>query len=152
MLRKNIEKSAKIKDFGFPKAPQNPLKIHAKSMSQKTCDFSSIFTRKMLCCNSADIDFSLVFTMFFACRTLFSKSLSAWIFGRKKPTKNPSKTRPEPLQNRCWKCVVFQHRFFRVLASILEPLGPPTWSQVGHFGPKIFLQWIFWRVLRYMSF
>ena len=52
-------------------------------------------------------------------------------FRSKKPTKNPSKTRPEPLQNRCWKCVVFQHRFFRVLASILEPLGPPTWSQVG---------------------
>ena len=28
------------------------------------------------------------------------------------------------------KCVVFQHRFFRVWASILEGLGPPTWSQV----------------------
>ena len=38
---------------------------------------------------------------------------------------------PEPLQNRFPKRVVFQHRFFRVLASILEVLGPPRWSQVG---------------------
>ena len=37
---------------------------------------------------------------------------------------------PEPFQNRCRKRVVFQHRFFRVSASILEGLGPPTWSQV----------------------
>ena len=33
----------------------------------------------------------------------------------------------ERLKNRCQKRVVFQRRFFRVLASILEPLGP----QVG---------------------
>ena len=49
----------------------------------------------------------------------------------KKPTKNPPKTRSEPFKNRYQKCVVFQHRFFRVLASILQPLGPPRWSQVG---------------------
>ena len=36
--RKNIEKSAKIKDFGLPKPSQNPFKIELKSMSQKTCD------------------------------------------------------------------------------------------------------------------
>ncbi len=54
----------------------------------------------------------------------------------KKPTKNLSKTTSEPFQNRCQKCVVFRHRFFRVSASILKPLGPPTWSQVGHFGLK----------------
>ena len=36
----------------------------------------------------------------------------------------------EPLQNRSQKRVVFQHRFFRVLASISEGLGPPRWSQV----------------------
>ena len=48
----------------------------------------------------------------------------------KKPTKNLSKMRSEPSKNRCRKCVVFQHRFFRVSASILDPLGPPRWSQV----------------------
>ena len=52
-------------------------------------------------------------------------------FWSKKPTKNLPKTRPEPFKNRCRKRVVFQHRFFQVSASILEPLGPPTWNQVG---------------------
>ena len=33
--------------------------------------------------------------------------------------------------NRCRKRIVFQHRFFRVSASILEGLGPPTWNQIG---------------------
>ena len=47
-------------------------------------------------------------------------------FGSEKPTKNPSKTRSEPFKNRCQKRVVFQHRFFEVLASIWEPLGPPS--------------------------
>ena len=57
-------------------------------------------------------------------------------FWSKKLTKNPSKTRPESLKNRCRKRIVFQHRFFRVSASILEPLGVPTWTQFGSFGPK----------------
>ena len=56
-------------------------------------------------------------------------------FRFKKPTKNPSKTRSEPLKNRCQKRIVFQHRFFRVSAWILEGLGPPRWSQVGQKGP-----------------
>ena len=42
----------------------------------------------------------------------------------------PPKTTSEPFKNRCQKRVVFQHRFFGVLASILEPLGLPRWSQV----------------------
>ena len=53
------------------------------------------------------------------------------------------KTYQKPLQNdarttkksRC-KTHCFQHRFFRVLASILEAFGPPTWSQIGSFGPQ----------------
>ena len=46
-------------------------------------------------------------------------------FRSEKPTENPSKMRPEPLKNRCRKRIGFLHRFFRVLASIWEPLGPP---------------------------
>ena len=52
----------------------------------------------------------------------------------KKLTKNLSKTMSEPLKNRWQKRVVFQHRFFHVLASILASCGPPNWSQVGYFG------------------
>ena len=48
-----------------------------------------------------------------------------------KSSQNPSKTRSEPFKNRCRKRVDFQHRFFEILASIWEGLGPPTWSQVG---------------------
>ena len=47
-------------------------------------------------------------------------------FGSKKPIQNPPKTRSDPLKNRCQKRCFFQHRFFRVSASILEPLGPPS--------------------------
>ena len=43
MLRKNIEKSAKIDGLGFPKPSQNPLKMPSKSRSHKTCDFAWIF-------------------------------------------------------------------------------------------------------------
>ena len=42
--RKNIEKSAKIEDFGFPKPSQNPSKILPKSMSKKTYNFHSFLT------------------------------------------------------------------------------------------------------------
>ena len=58
-------------------------------------------------------------------------------FSFQKSSQNPSKTRSEPFKNRCRKRVDFQHRFFEVLASIWEGLGPPRWSQVGHFGLKI---------------
>ena len=40
-------------------------------------------------------------------------------------------------KNRCRNRVVFEHRFFGVSASILEPLGPPRWSQVRLSGRKI---------------
>ena len=58
------------------------------------------------------------------------------LFGSEKPTKNHPKTRSEPLKNRCQKRCFFQHRFFRVSASILEALGAPRWSQVGSFRPQ----------------
>ena len=45
-------------------------------------------------------------------------------FGSEKPTKNASKMRVEPLKNRCQKRDVFQHWFFRVLASSWRVLAP----------------------------
>ena len=58
----------------------------------------------------------------------------------------------EPLQNRSQKRVVFQHRFFRVLASISEGLGPPRWSQVGSYSPKKLWGSDFFTILNYRSF
>ena len=47
-----------------------------------------------------------------------------------KTTKITSKTAPGPLRNRCPKYAVFQHRFFRVSASILEGLGPVSYTHL----------------------
>ena len=55
LLRKIIEKNAKIEDFGLSKPSQNPSKTLPKSMFPKTYNFSSIFARKMTCCKSANI-------------------------------------------------------------------------------------------------
>ena len=56
------------------------------------------------------------------------------VFFPKTTLKNLSKMRSECPQNRCQKRVTFWHPFFHVLASILEGLGPPSWSQIGHLG------------------
>ena len=53
-------------------------------------------------------------------------------FSSKKPSKNPSKMRSECLKTQCQKRAFFWHRLFRVLASILEGLQPPSWSQIDH--------------------
>ena len=52
----------------------------------------------------------------------------------KKSSKNPSKMKPEHLKKRCQKHVIFGHRLFRVPASILEGLEPPSWKQIGRLG------------------
>ena len=46
-------------------------------------------------------------------------------FWSKKPTKNLSKTTSKPYQHRCYKCVVFQHRFLSVLGSFWKAKMPP---------------------------
>ena len=94
MLRKNDEKSAKIKVFGYPKPSQNPSKTPPKSMFQQTCDFSSIFASKSLCSKSADIDFVLVFTVQNGSRPFFFKLLFAWIWDPKKHPKTSLKPCP----------------------------------------------------------
>ena len=52
----------------------------------------------------------------------------------KKSFKNPFKMKLEHLKNRCQKHILFWYRLFRILASILEGLGPPSWSQIGRLG------------------
>ena len=88
----------KIKDFGFPNLSQYESKMPSKSMSQNTCELSSIFARKMLCHKCADITFVLRFTLLFACRALFFKSLFACILRPKNLPKTLPKRRPNPLK------------------------------------------------------
>ena len=132
-LRKNIEKSVKIEDFGLPKPSQNPLKIHLKSRFQKTCDFSSIFALKTLCCKSADIDFVLVFPILFACRALFFKSLYASIFDPKNLPKTLPKPGPNPLKIDAKNVLFFNIDFFG--------FGTRFWRLLGlQLGAKLALR------------
>ena len=61
-------------------------------------------------------------------------SYNVCAFSFKKTAKNPSKMKSEHLKKRCQKHVIFGHRLFRVLASILGGLGPPSWTQIGRLG------------------
>ena len=133
MTSKNIEKGAKIEDFGFPNPSQNPSKILSKSMSQKTCDFSSIFVRKMLCCQNADIDSVLVFTIQNGSRTFFFKLLFACIFAPKNLSKTLPKRGPNPLKFDAKNVLFFNIDFFG--------FGTRFWSLLGlQVGAKLALK------------
>ena len=108
----------------------NPLKIEVPKNIRFFIDFCLIF---VICCKRQHRKFIGPANVLLAFHTFQFFDFRIHFFSEK-PTKNPSKMRSEPFQNRCRKRVVFQHRFFRVSDSILEPLGPPRWSQVGHFG------------------
>ena len=116
--RKNRENHGFWPPKTLPKPSQNPL----KSDVQKTCDFSLNFVRKMLCCNSADIDFVLVFPILFACWALFFESLFECILIPKNLPKTTPKRRPSPLKidvkNMSFFNIVFfgfRPRFWKVL-------------------------------------
>ena len=102
------------------------LDLNSKKLDFKTYFIGLIYQAR----EKLGSDFPKTKIIFFRV-SLKSAFVMFFKFSFNKPVKNPSKTRPEPFQNRCQKCVVFQHRFFRVSASILEGLGPPRWSQVG---------------------
>ena len=138
MLRTNDEKSAKIEDFGFPKPSQNPSKTPPKSMSQQTCDFSSIFASKSLCRKSADIDFVLVFTVLVACRTLFCESLFACIFGPKNLTKTFPKRSPNPLKIDAKNVLVFNIDFLRFGRRFGRALGLQDETKLPILAPQNF--------------
>ena len=123
MHGKNIAKSAKIIDFGLPKPSQNPVKIQFKSMSQKTCDFSSIFPEKMLCRKSADIDFVLVFPIQNGSRTLFFTSFFLHIFGLKSLQKTLCKPSPNPSK------IGAKNMLFLTIGFL--GFRPPFWSLLG---------------------
>ena len=92
-------------------------------MSQKTCDFSSKLTRKVLCCKSADIDFVLVFPIQNGSRTLFFKSLVACIFDPKNLPKTLPKPRPNPLKIDVENVLFFNIDFFGFRPRFWNLLG-----------------------------
>ena len=113
----------------LPKPSQNPFKIDVPKNMRffiEFCSKNALLQRRHR--------FRIGFSNTFCLSGTFLRIAFRMHFGSKKPTKNQSKTTSEPFKNRCQKYVVFQHRFFRVSASILEGLGPPSWSQVGYFG------------------
>ena len=97
--RKNIEKSAKIKDFGFPNPAQTPPQILSKSRSQKTWDFSPIFVRFFLILKTSKpwkYQFYLgKITIFKVFAKIVFLQLS-WIFGQKNLPKTLPKRGPNP--------------------------------------------------------
>ena len=130
--RKNCENHGFWPPKTFPKPSQNPFKIDVPKNMRFFMGFCCFF---VACCKSRTSNFMRPRSVLLAFHNnqVFAFGMRFW---SKKPTKNQSKTTSEPFKNRCQKWVVFQHRFFRVSASILEPLGLPTWTQVGFFGHK----------------
>ena len=111
-------------------------------------DFCSIFAA---CCKSQH-RFRIGFYNTKWLSDVFLQVAFCMDLGSKKPSKNLSKTMPGRPKNRSRNRIVFQHRFFRVLASILEPLGPASWSHVGSKSfPKVFPQ-LPWSLLKLDAF
>ena len=107
---------------------------HMESMSPKKCDFSSIFVRKILCCQNADIDSVLVFTIQNGSRTFFFKLLFAWIWGPKNHPKTSQKPCPGDPKIDLENVLFFNIDFFAFWPrfwSLLGALG--TLAPLGHF-------------------
>ena len=122
-----------------PNPSQNRPKTLPKSIqirgSRKDAKFHRFCSNFVACCKSRPSKFVRPANVLLTFHTIHLLTFSTYL-GSEKPSKNPRKTMPEPFQNRCQKRVVFQHRFFRVWGSILEPLGLPRWSQLSVLGSQ----------------
>ena len=115
-------------------ASQKPPKILPKRFRKRCSKKQTIFHRFLLQRASvakAPTSILYWFLQYKMALGRFSSCCFFHGFGIQKPSKNLLKTMPGRPKNRSRKHVVFEYRFFRILASILEALGPPTWSQVG---------------------
>ena len=119
----------------FPKSFQNA----SENDVPRNIRFFNDFCSKQPLSQERRHRFCIGFSNTFCLSDAFLQIALGMHFWFKKHTKNPSETMSEPSKNRCQKRIVFRHRFFWVLASILEPIiGPPSWSQVGNFRAKNF--------------
>ena len=101
LYRKNIEKNAKIKDFGLPNPSQNPSEILPKSRFQKTSIFSELFDNFFLILKTSKpwkyqfyLGKIIIFKVF--AKIVFLQ-LSC-IFGQKNLPKTLPKRGPNPLK------------------------------------------------------
>ena len=120
--RKNTENHGFWPPKTLPKSFPKGFKNDVPKNMRIFMDFYSIF---VACCKSRTSNFMRPANVLLIFHTNQRFAIGPY-FWSKKPTKNLPKTKSEPFKNRCKKRVVFQHRFFQVSASILEPLGPPT--------------------------
>ena len=120
--RKNCENHGFWPPKTLPKSIQNASKIDVSKNMRFFMDFCWFL---VACCKSRTSNFMRPRNVLLAFHTMQPIAFRTH-FRPKKPTKDHSKMRSEPFQNRCQKRIVFQHRFFRVSASILEGLGPPS--------------------------
>ena len=132
MTSKKMRKSRILASQNLPKILPKRLRNRCPKKHRNFHRFSIDFCRLLQKPNHDFVRMAIVFLGFYTIDA-FACGIR---FGSHNRAKNPSKTRSEPFKNRCQKYVVFYHRFFRVSASILEGLGPPSWSQVGRFGPQ----------------
>ena len=115
-------------------ATPNPPKILPKRLRNRRSNKLAIFHRFLLQRASvakAPTSILYWFLQYKMALGRFSSSCFLHGFGIQKNIQNLSKIMSGRPKNRSRKHVVFSYRFFRILASILEALGPPTWSQVG---------------------
>ena len=123
--RKNIEKNAKIEDFGLPKPSQNRPEILPKSMFQKTYIFSELFNNFFLIFKTSKpwkYQFYLrKITIFKVFAKIVFLQLSC-IFGQKNLPKTLPKRGPNPSKIDAKNMLFFNihfytfwHRFWRVL-------------------------------------
>ena len=126
LLRKNIEKSAKIDDFGLPKPSPNPPKIHSKSRYPEKClffiDVCSIFLF-FLSSISLKYAFYLGKTTIFKVFAKIAILQFACIFGPKNLPKTLPKRGPNPSKIDAKNVMFFNIDFFA--------FWPRFWSLLG---------------------
>ena len=136
MLRKNIEKSAKIEVFGLPKPSQNPPKTAPKTCSQKTCKFSWFFARFFYFAAMADSGSDPLGMVFCAHQTIFFKLLFACIFGPKNLPKTLPKQRPNPLKIDAQNVLFFNIDFFTSWPRFWSLLGFQDGAKLAKMAPR----------------
>ena len=113
-------------------ATQNPPKILPKRLRNRCSNKHAIFHRFLLQRASvAKAPTSILFLQYKMALGRFSSCCFLHGFGIQKTIQKPIKNHARATQKSISKTCCFVIAIFSILASILEALGPPTWSQVG---------------------
>ena len=123
MLRKNIQKNAKIEDFGLPKPSQNRPKMPPKTRFEKTCYFYRIRGRFFIVFRLADIEILCAQPVFCKDFLFFAFSDLASFLVPKNLPKSLPKRGPNPSKIDAENVLFFNIDFWRC--------WPPFWSLLG---------------------